>query len=59
MVGSAGATMVCSSALRNIASMMPAVIARTVAWSTGAAVRCASPEGASAALQLLELMNSL
>jgi hypothetical protein len=36
MVGSAGATMVCSSALKNIASMMPATIARTVAGSTGA-----------------------
>ena len=31
IAGKAGATMVCSSALRNIASMMPAMIARTVA----------------------------
>ena len=31
MVGSAGATIVCSSALRNMASMMPRTIARAVA----------------------------
>ena len=31
MVGSAGATMVCSSAERNIASMMPSMMARIAA----------------------------
>jgi len=31
IAGSAGATMVCSSAERNIASMMPATMARMVA----------------------------
>jgi len=31
MAGNAGATMVCSSADRNIASIMPATIARTAA----------------------------
>src|SRR5690242_6747656 len=36
IAGNAGATMVCSRAERNIASMMPATIARTVAWSMGA-----------------------
>ena len=36
IAGKAGATMVCSRAERNIASMMPATIARTAAWSTGA-----------------------
>jgi hypothetical protein len=38
MVGSAGATMVCSSAERNIASRMPAMMARIAAGSSGAAV---------------------
>jgi len=37
MVGSAGATMVCSSADKNIASRMPNMIARIAAWSSGAA----------------------
>jgi hypothetical protein len=70
MVGSAGATMVCSSALKNIASMMPATIARTVAGSTGAGTWRRSPGGASGArpetlswalcwaLSLLALMDS-
>ncbi len=35
MVGSAGATMVCSSAERNIASIRPTMIGRTAAWSSG------------------------
>jgi hypothetical protein len=35
MVGSAGAMMVCSSVLRNIASIMPAMIDRTAAGSSG------------------------
>src|SRR5579864_8661587 len=37
IAGKAGATMVCSNADRNIASMMPATMARIVAWSSGAA----------------------
>ena len=52
MVGSAGATMVCSSALRNIASMMPMMIVRTVAGSTGAVA------GPCSALSLNALMKS-
>jgi hypothetical protein len=36
MVGKAGATMVCSSALRNMASMMPAMILLTAAGASGA-----------------------
>ena len=36
MVGSAGATMVCSSADRNIASMMPIMMAWMVARGSGA-----------------------
>ena len=36
MVGSAGATMVCSNALRNMASMMPAMILLTAAGASGA-----------------------
>src|SRR5258708_6518136 len=39
--------MVCSSALRNIASMMPPMITRTVAWSTGAAAGWRAPGEAS------------
>ena len=35
MVGKAGATMVCSSADRNAASMMPTTMARIAAWSSG------------------------
>src|SRR6476659_9863450 len=34
IVGSAGATMVCSSAERNMASRMPTMIARIEAWSS-------------------------
>ncbi len=47
MVGSAGATTVCSSALRNMASMMPAMMERTAGGSSGAW----NPSGAGAAVR--------
>src|SRR4029078_4597433 len=53
MVGKAGATMVCSSAERNIASMMPIMMARIEACgsgcgaaSAGAVILCADGGGA-------------
>ena len=35
MVGNAGATMVCSSAERNMASRMPTMIAQMAVWGSG------------------------
>ncbi len=50
MVGSAGATMVCSSALRNMASMIPAMILLIAAGGSGAGTGASSfpPPGTAA-----------
>src|SRR5262249_48388709 len=48
IVGKAGATMVCSSADRNIASMMPMMIESAAAWPRiGPATPAAGPSGSS------------
>src|SRR6476620_8620336 len=55
MVGSAGATMVCSSALKNIASMMPMMIERAAAWPTDVTAEDAGADAAMASVVLMRL----